>query len=179
MRMVTTTLVAALLLVAGPALGQQQQQQHQQPRQGQQQPGATQGAQRSYEATKHFAVINAGLQDAKLNAKMLDEISSDPRTYDRDHGELFMKNIRQSLQDAETHLAHLQPLATTKDEKDQYTQISNHIRSATQMLQPMEGFANDPKKINQSAKKLEGELDKGMDPLKKMASSMDAKVKIG
>lgn len=190
MKKLMYTVAAALVFVSGAAFAQQQgqqpsqQRQQQQKQQHQQQGQAKQGqqgqqAQRAYEATKHFAVVNAGIQDAKLNAKMLSEISKDSRSYDQQHGDLFVKNIRESLQEAQTHLQHLQPLATSDQERKQFTEISKDLQSATQMVQPMAGWTNDPKRISDAAGKLEKELDKTMNPLKQMASSMNAKIEIG
>lgn len=189
MKAVTITAAAALLAFAGPAMGQQQPGQQppgQQPER-QQQPGQTvpgqegqqQQAQRSYEATKSFAVLNAEMQNAKVNAKMLSQLSSEERAYDRQHGEFFVNNIRESLNQAQSYLNRLRPLATSEEEKQQFTEASTSIRNAMQSLQPMQQALNDPKQVNQAASKLEEQIDQGMEPLRQMASSMDSQIEIG
>lgn len=182
MKKVMYTVAAALMLVSSGAVAQQpgqqpQQRQQQQGQQRQQQQG--QQAQRAYQVTKHFAVINAGIQDAKLNAKMLSQLSEDPQSYDKQHGDLFVKNIRQSLQEAQTHLQHLQPMAQSEEERQQFTEASQNLQNATQMVQPMAGWTNDPKRINDAANKLEEQLDKSTEPLQQMATSMDSKIEVG
>ncbi|HLV61129.1 MAG TPA: hypothetical protein VKY51_06985 [Fredinandcohnia sp.] len=181
MKAMQLALAGALLAFASPAVGQQQPGQ----RPERQQPGKTtpgqqdQSAQRSYEATKAFAVVNAEMQNAKVNAKMLEQISADPRSYDRQHGEFFVKNIRESLNQAQTHLNRLRPMATSEEERQQFTEASTSIRNALQSVQPMQQALNDPKQVNQAASKLWEQIDQGMEPIRQMASSMDSRIEIG
>lgn len=186
MKAVTMTLAGALLAFASPAVGQQQpgqQPERQQPgqtvpgQQGQQQEG--QSAQRSYEATKSFAVVNAEMQNAKVNAKMLEQISSDQRSYDRQHGEFFVQNIRESLNQAQSYLNRLRPMATSEEERQQFTEASTSIRNALQSMQPMQQALNNPQQVNQAASKLSEQIDQGMEPIRQMASSMDSQIEIG
>lgn len=185
MKAVTMTLAAGFLAFAGPAVGQQQQGQQQRPgqtvpgQQQQQQGQQQQSAQRSYEATKSFAVVNAEMQNAKVNAKMLGELSSQQQAYDRQHGEFFVNNIRESLNEAQSYLNRLRPLATSDDEKQQFTEASTAIRNAMQSLQPMQQSLNDPKQVNQAASRLEDQIEEGMEPLRQMASSMESQIEIG
>ncbi|HWV39618.1 MAG TPA: hypothetical protein VN033_14210 [Vulgatibacter sp.] len=161
---------------------QQQQPGMQQGQQGSQQQGQQQGAQganRSYEATKHIAVINAGLRDAEMNARMLADISSDSRSYDQMHGQIFYRNIQQSISEAEEHLSHLQPLASTQNEKNQLQQLSKNLSDAKSMLQPMQSQLSDPQKVNSAATKLEKQFSNSMRPLRQVAQEMNSKVKIG
>lgn len=152
---------------------QQGSQQH-----GQHQQGAS-SANKSYEATKHIAVINAGLRDAELNSKMLADISSDSRSYDQTHGQLFYKNIQESVSEAEEHLTHLQPLATTQKEKTQLQQLSKSLSDAKSTMQPMANQLNDPKTVHTTATKLEKQFSSSMTPLKQVAQEMNSKIKIG
>lgn len=185
MKAMTMTLAAGLLAFASPAAGQQDQQpERQQPGQtvpGQQgQQGQQQGsAQRSYEATKSFAVVNAEMQNAKVNARMLEQLSSDQRSYDRQHGEFFVKNIRESLNEAQSYLNRLRPMATSDEERQQFTEASTSIRNALQSLQPMQQALNNPQQVNQAASRLSEQIDQGMEPIRQMASSMDSQIEIG
>lgn len=170
MKAMRTTLAAALMIFAGSAFAQGQQGQ-----QGQQ----AQQAQRSYEATKAFAVVNAEMQNARVNAKMLNQLSSDQRSYDRQHGEFFVQNIRESLNQAQSYLNKIRPLATSEEERRQFTEASTSIRNALQMLQPMQQQLNDPQQVNQGVTRLEQQIEQGMEPLRQMASSMDSQIEIG
>lgn len=166
----------------GSQQGMQQQPGMQQGQQGSQQKGQQQGAQsanRSYEATKHIAVINAGLRSAETNSKMLADISSDSRSYDQTHGQVFYKNIQQSLSEAEEHLSHLQPLATSQKEKTQLQQLSKNLSDAKNMMQPMQNQLSDAKTVNSTATKLEKQFSNSMQPLKQVAQEMNSKIKIG
>lgn len=189
---VGTGLAASLLLLAGGAVAQgqqqgQQRQQGQKQQQGKQQgqhgqQGMQQGkqpGQQAYEATKHFAVVYAGLRDAQLNSDMLSQISSDARSYDRDHGQLFVRNIQQSLSEAQTHLAHLRPMATTDTQKKQWDQLNQTFTKASSMVQPMTNELDNSKAIHSSSQRLARELNNGMAPLRQMASEMNAKIKVG
>jgi|GEM_PF-1942982 len=181
MRALRMTLAAALLVFAATAMAQQDQQP------GRKQPGQTtpgqsqkdQQAQRAYEATKAFAVVNTEMQNARVSAKMLQQISSDRRSYDRQHGEWFVQNIRESLNQAQTYLNKLRPLATSEDERRQFTEASTSIRNALQMLQPMQQQLNDPQQVNQSAGRLQQQIEQGFEPLRQMASSMNSQIDIG
>lgn len=157
--------------------GSQQQGSMQGQQHGQHQGGQT--ANKSYEATKHIAVINAGLRDAEMNSRMLADISSDSRSYDQTHGQLFYKNIQESVSEAEEHLSHLQPLATTQQEKNQLQQLSKNISDAKNTMQPMQNQLNDPKMVHDSATKLEKQFSSSMQPLRQVAQAMNSKVKIG
>ncbi len=177
MKAVTMTVAAALLAFASPAIGQQQPGQTIPGQEGQQ--GQQQQAQRSYEATKSFAVVNAEMQNARVNAKMLSELSSNQQAYDRQHGEFFVNNIRESLNQAQTYLNRLRPMATSEEEKQQFTEASTSIRNAIQSLQPMQQALNDPQQMNQAASRLQEQIEQGMEPLRQMASSMDSQIEIG
>ncbi|MFO7155747.1 MAG: hypothetical protein DIU72_003915 [Pseudomonadota bacterium] len=179
MRALRTTLFAAALVLAATAMAQQDQQP------GRRQPGQTvpgqreQQAQRSYEATKAFAVVNTEMQNARVSAKMLQQLSSDQRSYDRQHGEWFVKNIRESLNQAQSYLNKVRPLATSEDERRQFSEASTAIRNALQMLQPMQQQLNDPQQVNQAASRLEQQIEQGFEPLRQMASSMNSQIEIG
>jgi len=147
------------------------------PPKGQQSPSAS--ANKSYEATKHIAVINAGLQDAAVNADMLANISSDKRSYDRSHAEIFLGNIRDAVNQSETHLAHLQPMASSTNEKNQFQELSKALKSAKAMMQPISNQLDKPEAVHDAATKLNKQFKDGMSPLKQLAQSLDAKVRIG
>src|SRR5690606_219134 len=170
MRALRTTLFAAALVLAATAMAQQDQQP------GRRQPGQTvpgqreQQAQRSYEATKAFAVVNTEMQNARVSAKMLQQLSSDQRSYDRQHGEWFVKNIRESLNQAQSYLNKVRPLATSEDERRQFSEASTAIRNALQMLQPMQQQLNDPQPVNQAASRREQQIEQGLEPLRAPAS---------
>lgn len=176
----TIPLVAVAAFFVTHAVAQQGQQPQQQPMPGQQ-PGQQQQqqSQRVYEATKHFAVIYAGMRDAQLNSDMLAQISQDPRSYDREHGELFLRNIQQSLAQAQTHLEHLRPLATTPEETQQIDQLNQTFVQANKMSRPMRDQLGDANAIHGSAQQLNQELQKGMQPLRQVATQMDAKIQVG
>lgn len=159
------------------AQGQQRQQQGQQ-QQGQQGKQG-QSANRAYEVTKHIAVVNAATQDGTINSQMLADISQDKRSYDRAHGELFLKNIRESITQAEGHLAHLQPLATSPKEKEQIQKLNQELTQAKSTLQPMTNQLDDPKAVHDSATKLQKQFSNMKSPLKQLAQDMDSKIKIG
>lgn len=161
-----------------PGQGQQGMQQGQQGMQHGQQQGA-QSANKSYEATKHIAVINAGLRDAEMNSRMLADISADSRSYDQTHGQLFYKNIQESVSEAEEHLTHLQPLATTQKEKTQLQQLTKNLNDAKSTMQPMANQLNDPKTVHSTATKLEKQFSSSMQPLKQVAQEFNSKIKIG
>ncbi len=157
---------------------QQNQGQNKGQHQGSHAPGA-QSANKAYESAKHIAVINAGLRDGALNSQMLADISADSRSYDRTHGEVFLGNIKRSVTEAEAHLAHLQPMATTTEEKNQLKELSQHLTKAKSMFQPMTNQLNDPKAINKSATELDKELKAGIQPLQQVAKEMNSKIEIG
>lgn len=182
MRAIEMTLAAGLLAFAMPAVAQDEpsQQRPGQTTPGQeQQPGQQESAQRSYEATKSFAVLNAELQNAKVNAQMLEQLSSDQRSYDRQHGEFFVKNIRESLNEAQSYLNRLRPMATSEEDREHFTEASTSIRNALQSLQPMQQSLNNPDQVNKAVSRLSEQIDQGMEPIRQMASSMDSQIEIG
>lgn len=151
----------------------------QSPSAGQQKNNPQATANKPYEVTKHIAVINAGLRDGAMNSEMLADISSDKRSYDRTHGEIFIKNIGAAITQAETHLSHLQPFATSPKEKTQVADLNKALTNAKNMLQPMTNQLDDPKAIHDSATKLNKQFNDGMTPLKQVAQEMNAKIKVG
>ncbi|AKU93314.1 hypothetical protein AKJ08_3701 [Vulgatibacter incomptus] len=153
---------------------------------GQTAPGGKQGMQQhaakggsAMEATKHVAVINAGLRDASTNADMLSQISANASSYDREHGEVFLKNMNDAVAEAETHLGHLQPMATTAAEKQQLRELSQHLTTSKTTLQQMSSQLNDPKATHDSAMKVNQEFKASMAPLKQYAQEANVKIKVG
>lgn len=182
----TMAVLVGLAVAAGTA-GAQESQGQQQP--GMQQPGM-QGMQhgqmkpmtkqqRSVEATKHVAVIEAGLNQASENAEMLEKLASHPDAYDRDHGQVFLQNIQSGIKDAEGHLMHLAPLAQTDQERKDVRELGVKIRDANQMAQRLESQLGDAKAVQTDAANLRKGLDAGEKPLKQVAKSMNSMIDVG
>jgi hypothetical protein len=129
-----------------------------------------------YEATKHIAVVNAALVDATANATALKDITQDPRSYDPDHGRIFVSNIRTALTQAEAHLGHLQPLATSGMQMSRIKDIQGRLNHAKALVPAMESALNDPPTLGREAGD-EANLTRGaIPPLKDVAQALNAKV---
>ena len=168
--------VAAIVAAAAGTAGAQDRPQQQQQKMQKQQ---AQQANPAMEATKHVAVVNAGLDTAETNAKMLQEITKDPQAYDRAHGQLFVKNIREALGQAQAHAAHLAPLATTDAQKQQYQQLQQSTARANQMAQSLQAKLGNPQQLNAAAGQLTQELDGTEKPLQQLAKDMNVQIDVG
>lgn len=136
-------------------------------------------AMRPFEATKHLAVMNAGLEDAKTNAEMLAEIAKNEASYDTAHARLFATNIDEALLQADGHFAHLKPLAKTEDEKRQVELLGKRLQAARDMAKPLNANLEDRAKVQKDAEALEKKLEENMQPLENVVKLMDAKVDVG
>ncbi len=158
-------LAAVLALAAGSA--------------GAQARGQQKAADPSAEATKHVAVIDVGLETAEKNADALGEIAKSADTYDRAHGGVFAKNIDDALAQAKAHLAHLEPLATSEEQKKQFQDLSQRLGKAETMAKDLGTKLGDPAQVREAARALEKELDGSDGPLERLARGMNVKADVG
>jgi hypothetical protein len=133
----------------------------------------------SAEATKHLAVIHAALETAEINADMLGEITKSQDTYDRAHGGVFAKNIRDALTQAQAHLAHLEPLATSDAQKKQFGDLRDRAAKAETMAKGLDASLGNPTELNKAAAELEKELDGSERPMEQLARDMNVKADVG
>ncbi len=127
------------------------------------------------EATKHVAVVNAGILDAATNAMMLRQITQDPRSYDADHGRLFLENIGTAVDQAEAHLAHLEHLASGSA-RGQLDEVRSRLEKVKAELPNMTGQLEQATAISGDAGRIVDELRGALGPLKSLAGSLHARV---
>lgn len=126
----------------------------------------------STSAAKHVAMINADLESAKAQADMLSELSKSDTIWDEAHGREFVKNLQESIGGAEAHIQHLQPLARSSEERRHFEQLQLRTSEAKSQSQAIMGQIGQRQALHDSARRLEHELDRSLDPLEKLADEM-------
>ena len=134
---------------------------------------------RATEAAKHFAVANAGLESAEANAEMLYEITAKPALYDQAHGQLFVKNIKEAITYAQGHIAHIEPLVQSEQEKKQLQMLNERVSKASSMVSQMESNVANVEQLHKDAGAMDKQLDGSMEPLEKLAKDMKVPVDVG
>lgn len=129
-------------------------------------------------ATRHIAVVSAALVSANANANMLKQIAASPATYDPDHAQLFVGNIKQAVTQADEYLSHLTPMAHGKAASDAQA-IQARLDKVKAMIPKMEGELANPKEVSSTAGQCANQLHGAIAPLKSMSGSMHAKVTFG
>lgn len=132
----------------------------------------------STSAAKHVAMINANLESAKDQTEMLSELSKDDAIWDEAHGREFVKNLQTNISGAEAHIQHLQPLARTDMERQQFEQLRTRTSEAKSQSQAIMGQIGQRKALHESANKLENQLDRSLDPLEKLSEEMNVPIDV-
>lgn len=135
-------------------------------------------ASRGDEAAKHVALVNAELESAEINAKMLREISASDGLYDAAHGKQFVTNMRDSLGIAKAHIAHIAPLATGEREKAHVAALQQHTAAAEAKVLALEAKTADRKAIHSGAGEIGRDVDRSLDPLEDLAKELRVPVDV-
>ena len=141
--------------------------------------GAQATVDRATDATKHFAVANAGLESAEANAEMLSAITRKQELYDRAHGELFVKNIRDAITYANGHIQHIKPLVQTDAERKNLQQLEERVARVESMLPRLDSNLDDVQALNREANSIDQAIDGAQEPLENLAEAMNVEVDVG
>lgn len=130
------------------------------------------------EATKHVAMVNADLESAEIQAKMLREISANDAIWDVEHGKEFIENINRSIAGATVHIGHLEPLARSKDEKKEFKKLQDRTTEARTQASKLEGMIGQRGELHSAAKTLKKQLDDSRDPLESLSKKMKLSIDV-
>lgn len=130
------------------------------------------------QASKHIAMVNADLESAEIQAKMLRELSKNDAIWDAGHGKEFIKNINRSIAGATTHIGHLGPLATTDNEKKDLKLLQDRTSDAKMQADRLESMIGQRDQLHTAAKSLKTQLDDSLDPLESLAKQMKVSIDV-
>lgn len=130
------------------------------------------------QASKHVAMVNADLESAEIQAKMLRELSQNDAIWDEAHGKEFVQNINRSIAGATTHIGHLEPLATSEDEKKDFRKLQDRTSDAKMQADKLESMLGQRAELHTAAKRLKEQLDDSQDPLESLSKKMKLSIDV-
>jgi len=134
---------------------------------------------RASDAVKHFAVADAAFDAAETSAEGLAAITRKPEYYDRAHAELFVKNIREAVGQANGHIQHLEPLVQTDAERRYLQQLEERNARVESALSRLDGNLNDVQALHREARSLDQALDGSQEALEDLAEAMRVPIDVG
>lgn len=130
------------------------------------------------QASKHVAMVNADLESAEIQAKMLREISQSDAIWDVAHGKEFIQNINRSIAGATVHIGHLEPLAKTPEEKKDLKLLQDRTSDAKMQADRLESMIGRRDELHTAATTLKKQLDDSLDPLESLSKKMKLSIDV-
>jgi chromosome segregation ATPase len=123
------------------------------------------------------AEIDAALVSAAANARALETLGKDPKSYDRQSGQRLLRNARESLDDAKSRVTALRSSASKEDRK-QLDDLASRITRAGESLDRVASRIDRPKDVADNAGKAYSELNAAVKPLKNVARAMGTGIEV-